>query len=143
MKRAWWMLGLAIVACGGGEKAPQFTEPMTLGGVTVSAEVLNRGAHVYTLRCATCHGSDGSGQGPGSRALSEPPRDFREADFKYKSTGEGELPTDEDLAVTIRRGRVDRGMPAWPALSDEDVHAVVQYLKTFSPRWQTSPEAPK
>jgi mono/diheme cytochrome c family protein len=131
----------AVVSCvlaasvGCGESKPQFTEPMKLGGVEVGADVLNRGAHVYAMRCASCHGNDGSGNGPSGRALREPPRDFREGDFKHKTTPEGALPTDEDLEGVITRGLVEQGMPAWPGMSAEDRHAVVQYIKTFSPRW--------
>jgi mono/diheme cytochrome c family protein len=130
---------LVLGACG--ESPPQFDAPMTLGGEVVSAEVLNAGARVYALRCTTCHADDGSGQGPGATGLQVKPRDFREADFRHKSTPEGELPTDADLRGTIRNGRLDEGMPAFPGLTDADVEAVVQYLKTFSPRWKDTPEA--
>jgi hypothetical protein len=79
---------------------------------------------------------DGSGQGPAARSLVKPPRDFRAADFAYASGGPGELPTDADLDLTIRKGRVENGMPAWQGLTDPDRHAVIQFIKTFSPRWQ-------
>lgn len=127
------VLVLSLSSC---EDAPKFHAPMTLGGVEIPAEVLNTGARVYEMRCATCHGADGSGKGSGGQALAEPPRDFRTADFRYKSTPGGELPTDTDLALTIREGRVENGMPSWRTLTAEDQHAVIQYIKTFSPRWQ-------
>jgi cytochrome c oxidase cbb3-type subunit I/II len=128
-------LGVAAgLACG--EPEPKFTEPMKLDGVEIGAEVLNRGAHVYAMRCASCHGNDGSGKGPSGRALREPPRDFRDADFKHKSTPGDALPTDADLERVIAQGLVEQGMPAWPGMSAEDRHAVVQYIKTFSPRWR-------
>jgi mono/diheme cytochrome c family protein len=125
---------LAPAACG--ESAPKFHAPMKLGGVEVSADELNRGARVFALYCVSCHGEDGSGKGPAAASLVKPPRDFRAADFQYKSTPGDELPTDEDLDYTIRKGRVETGMPAWGGLTDADRHAVMQYLKTFSPRWQ-------
>lgn len=125
---------LAVAACG--EPAPRFTAPMTLGGVEVAPEVLNRGERVYVMYCASCHAEDGSGQGPAARSLVKPPRDFRAADFAYASGGPGELPTDADLDLTIRKGRVENGMPAWQGLTDPDRHAVIQFIKTFSPRWQ-------
>ena len=123
------------LACG--EPAPRFTAPMTLGGVEVAPEVLNRGERVFMMYCASCHGEDGSGQGPAARSLVKPPRDFRAADFEYSSGGPGELPTDADLDLTIRNGRIDEGMPAWKGLTDSDRHAVIQFIKTFSPRWQS------
>ncbi len=129
-----------ICATGCPDPTPTFTEPRTLGGVEVSAETLNTGAHLYTMRCASCHGNDGSGQGPGTSGLKEAPRDFRTGLFEYKSTPGDELPTDADLAATIRNGRLEAGMPAWPAMPEDDRSAVIQYIKTFSPRWSAQPE---
>jgi mono/diheme cytochrome c family protein len=126
-------LVVALVAC---ESKPRFEAPMVLGGHEVSASVLNEGARIYEMRCASCHGRDGSGDGNAGRALKTRPRDFRTADFRYASAGEGTLPTDADLESVIVNGRIDEGMPAWAALSAEDVHAVIQFIKTFSPRWQ-------
>lgn len=117
------------------EPAPKFDAPKTLGGVEVSAAVLNRGAELYEMRCASCHGRDGSGQGPATTGLKEMPRDFRAAMFRYKSTPGDQLPTDADLGVTIRKGRVENGMPAWPGMPEPDQQALIHYLKTFSPRW--------
>lgn len=135
------LLALPLLA-GCGDDAPKFSGPKVLGGKEVSAEVLNAGYRSYEMRCASCHGHDGSGQGPASTGLAATPRDFRQADFKYKSTGEGALPTDEDLDITLRNGKVKNGMPAFGGLSDADRHAIIQYLKTFSPRWtEAKPEA--
>lgn len=131
----------ALVVCGAlagcGEPQPQFTEPVTLGGAEVSADVLNRGARIYALYCVSCHAVDGSGQGNASRAFKTKPRDFREASFRYVSGPEGSLPTDDDLMRTVRDGLPDAGMPAWDGLAAEDREAVIQFLKTFSPRWST------
>lgn len=125
---------LAATAC---EQTPRFTAPMVLGGVEVPAAVLDQGARVYEMRCASCHGEDGSGQGSGGRALANPPRDFRAAEFRYKSTPGEDLPTDGDLELTIREGRIENGMPAWSTLTADDRSAVIAYIKTFSPRWQS------
>jgi len=82
-----------------------------------------------------CHGEHGGGDGPAGRALASPPRDFRSGSFVHKSTPGDALPTHADLRAVIRRGVVERGMPAWAGMSDADVDAVVHYVKTFSPRW--------
>lgn len=119
------------------DSTPRFTAPMTLGGVQVPAAVLEQGARVYAMRCASCHGEDGAGQGSAGRALAQPPRDFRTADFRYGASGPGGLPSDAELEQTIRDGRIENGMPAWGTLTAEDRHAVIQYIKTFSPRWQS------
>jgi mono/diheme cytochrome c family protein len=132
--KATGALVVALLAC---ESRPRFETPVVLGGLEVSASVLNEGARIYEMRCASCHGRDGSGDGNAGRALKSRPRDFRTADFRYASAGEGTLPTDADLESVIRNGRIEEGMPAWAALSAEDVHAVIQFIKTFSPRWQS------
>ncbi|HEY8375442.1 MAG TPA: cytochrome c [Nannocystis sp.] len=113
---------------------PQFTEPQVLGGVTVSAETLNHGQKLFNRYCASCHGYDGGGQGPAARNLDA--RDFRTGRFIYKSTPGDTLPTDADLMATIKHGKPDKGMPAWGGFRDEDLRAMVSYIKTFSPRWR-------
>jgi len=140
MRTGFLLLAFSFAACG--EDPPKFSGPVTLGGQEVSAEVLNAGHRSFEMRCASCHGTDGSGQGPAATGLAATPRDFRQADFKYKSTPQGQLPTDEDLDITIRNGKLKNGMPAFGGLTDADRHAIIQYLKTFSPRWaEAKPEA--
>jgi putative copper resistance protein D len=128
------ILGLPLLlACQ--EPAPAFEASRTLGGVEISQEALNRGHRVYGNFCSSCHGPDGSGHGPSARSLASPPRDFREAIFRHKTTTGDRLPTDEDLLRTIREGKADSGMPGFPHLLEEDQRAVAHYIKTFSPRW--------
>jgi mono/diheme cytochrome c family protein len=129
---------IAALSAGCAEPTPQFTEPMVLGGVEVSAEVLNRGQKLYANHCASCHGADGSGQGPAARHLNPGPRDFRKGEFIHKASEGEALPTDAELRRVIKKGVADRGMPAWGGLRDEDVDALVSYIKTFSPRWHGS-----
>ncbi|MEM6289658.1 MAG: cytochrome c [Myxococcota bacterium] len=129
----------ASLLAGCPEEAPKFDAAQTLGGVEVSAAVLNAGHRTYEMRCASCHGHDGAGTGPASTGLAEAPRDFRAANFKYKSTPGDALPTDADLDVTLRKGRLEGGMPAFGGLTNDDRAAVIQYLKTFSPRWAAAP----
>lgn len=127
---------LLSLACEAGP--PPFTEPQTLGGVSIPADTLNHGQKLFNRYCASCHGYQGAGDGPAARNLQ--PRDFQTAAFLYKSTPGDDLPTDADLAATIRTGKVDRGMPAWVGMRHEDVQALVSYIKTFSPRWRSGPK---
>jgi mono/diheme cytochrome c family protein len=120
----------------GGETPPRFSEAQTLGGQEISAEILNAGARTYQLYCASCHGGDGSGNGPAAASLDPKPRDFRTGGFAHKSTPGDELPTHEDLKEVITKGVPARGMPAWAGLRSEDLDAVAHYLKTFSTRWR-------
>lgn len=125
--------------CEGGP--PPFTGPRTLTRVgeaplEVDVATLNHGQKLFVRYCATCHGYEGRGDGGGARNLDPKPRDFQAAEFLYGTGGPGELPTDADLRRTIRQGVTARGMPAWAGLREEDLGALVSYIKTFSPRWQ-------
>ncbi|MCC7265034.1 MAG: cytochrome c [Candidatus Latescibacteria bacterium] len=101
------------------------------------------GKEVYLRHCAGCHGEKGDGKGPAAAMLIVKPRDFTSGIFKFVSTPNGSLPTDEDLYKVITRGLYNTSMPEWSLLSEKERVGVVQYLKTFSPRWQQErPEAP-
>jgi len=127
-------MGVSAISCT--EPVPAFTEPLVLGGVEISAEELSRGQKLYANHCASCHGVDGSGEGPAARNLSPGPRDFRTAEFVHKA-GEGDsLPTNAELRRVIKKGVIDKGMPPWGALRDEDINALGSFIKTFSPRWR-------
>lgn len=103
---------------------------------------LSLGATVYKHMCVFCHGEDGNGGGKATAYLFPWPRDFREGIFKHRTTPPGSLPLDSDIARTISRGVPGTAMPAWgSALSDEETSSVVQYIKTFSKRFQE--EKPK
>jgi cytochrome c oxidase cbb3-type subunit 2 len=97
--------------------------------------VLQRGREVYAANCAVCHGTDGGGRGMAAHMFRVQPRDFRRGLFKFRSTPSGSLPTDEDLVRTITEGVRWTGMVGRPDLAPRDRLAVVQYLKTFAPRF--------
>jgi len=108
-----------------------------------SAQLLDRGREVYERNCAVCHGPDGDGNGMAAHMFRTKPRDFTKGIFKFRSTSFGSLPTDEDLFRIISRGVRWTAMVAQDDLPEEDRWAVVQYLKTFSPRFQKDrPESP-
>jgi mono/diheme cytochrome c family protein len=102
----------------------------------LNAELITRGAVVYRNHCAGCHGAKGDGNGPGAYGLNPRPRDFTTGIFKFRSTPQGMLPTDEDLVRTIQQGIPGTSMPAYDLMPARDVLAVAQYLKVFSERWQ-------
>jgi cytochrome c oxidase cbb3-type subunit I/II len=95
-----------------------------------------RGHGLYLRYCFTCHGLQGNGEGDNAQYLDPKPRDFTTALYKCRSTPTGTLPTDEDLEATIERGIWTAGMPSWRPLSPQDRVDLVQYIKTFSPRWK-------
>lgn len=96
--------------------------------------LLERGRSVYYSACSPCHGIRGDGAGPAAKGFDPAPRNFRRGVYKFRTTVSGALPLDEDLERTIREGLPGTEMPRWKdVLSEHDIKAVVQYVKTFSP----------
>ncbi len=141
MTRATPLLALLAAALGcKGYRAPSFEKPLTLGGEVVPAAVLTAGARSYELYCRACHGDKGDGKGPSASGLRPPPRDFTLGAFKFAAVPAGTLPHDDDLVRIVRFGLHGTAMLNWDGVPERDLQGIVQYLKTFSPRWQT--EAP-
>jgi mono/diheme cytochrome c family protein len=128
--------GAVVCGSGAGCKDKRFEENLRLGGRTISAKTLNEGHRHYTTNCEACHGERGDGQGPAAPGTVPPPRDFTQGFFKYISVPDDGLPTDEDLMRSAKRGVPGTRMPAWTGMPDDDLHATIHYLKTFSPRWR-------
>ncbi|RMH22092.1 MAG: cytochrome c [Acidobacteria bacterium] len=100
------------------------------------ASLVQRGRRTYVKYCAGCHGEAGDGNGPAAARLLTKPRDFTRGIFKFRSTDSGSLPLDEDLYRTITRGLARVSMPAFPLLPESEKIALIEYLKTFYPRWE-------
>jgi mono/diheme cytochrome c family protein len=130
-------LSLPSSACHRGEPT-RLTAPLTLGGRTVAPEVLEHGREVYTHFCRPCHGEAGDGKGPAAAGLRPPARDLRLGIYKFASVPAGQLPRDEDFVRTLRSGLHGTAMLAW-GVPPAELDALIQYVKAFSPRWQTEP----
>jgi cytochrome c oxidase cbb3-type subunit 2 len=135
MVLGWLALAAALAWAAADEKGMRPPRP--------DVETLKVGRLVYEQNCAICHGASGDGRGMASMMLTLKPRDFRPGIFKFRSTPTGSLPTDEDLFETISRGLRGTGMIARDDLPEPERWAVVEYLKTFSERFQREePQAP-
>ena len=96
-----------------------------------------QGRTVYQRNCVLCHGQSGDGRGEMGLTVRPRPRNFRDGVFKFRSTPSGCLPTGDDLARTIRNGLGGTAMPSFGSLLRErEVRAVIEYVKTFSKRWE-------
>jgi DMSO reductase family type II enzyme heme b subunit len=92
-----------------------------------------KGKILYDQWCSSCHGEKGDGKGPAADFVWPRPRDFTKGTYKFKSTGSGEPALDSDIIRTIREGNPGTSMPAWKRFSDDEVKALVVYLKQLSP----------
>ena len=97
---------------------------------------------MYVATCAVCHGVNGDGGGTAAHMFRVAPRNFRQGVYKFRSTPFGSLPTDDDLFRTVTQGIRWTGMVGRPDLAEADRRAVVQYLKSFSPRFAAEQPAP-
>jgi cytochrome c oxidase cbb3-type subunit 3 len=75
----------------------------------------NQGAQQFAMYCAGCHGADGSGGGPKGPAIATLPAVV--------------ALSDSALIQIVHDGVPGKGMPALPFLGDENIKAVVQYLR--------------
>lgn len=79
------------------------------------------GAKVFKDRCALCHGPDGHGDGPGSKALNPKPRNFHDTAYMNSKT-------DAELIATIHSGK--GAMPKWGGvLSEAEIAAVFAHVR--------------
>ncbi len=94
-----------------------------LAGVTI-AEAAD-GKAVYSKKCTSCHGNDGSGNTKMGKKLKC--RDLSDPAVQGKLT-------DAAIAKSIREGVSEGGkvrMKAITGLSDEEIAAVVKYVRTL------------
>lgn len=128
---AWW-------GCSGGEstdqassgndgqsgETPASTDGGTDGGDDGAAAGGDPGRAVYSLRCVTCHGETGKGDGIAGMALDPRPRDHTDAEYMATLS-------DEEIRTTILKGK--GAMPPHEGiLTDEELEFVIVYVRSLS-----------
>lgn len=103
--------------------------PLTAGDFPSDAASLEKGRQIYLGKCAACHGNEGQGLvGPNM------------ADA-YWIHGKG---TEADMYKVVIDGVPEKGMISWkPLMTDQDIRAVVVYLKTLQGTTPGNPKAPQ
>ena len=97
----------------GGRGGAGTREFLGLGPAPDAAEA-KKGEPLYKQNCATCHGENARGsQGPNL----------------VRSTVVLHDEKDEEIGPMIKTGRPQGGMPAFPQLSQAEIHSISQYLK--------------
>ena len=94
------------------------------------------GKVVYDKYCGQCHGDDGDGNGYATLRVKPKPRDFTTGKYKFRTTPNGMLPTDDDLRRAIEVGLPYTSMPGWPNLTSAEIDNVIYYIKSFSPDFE-------
>ena len=99
----------------------------------VSAALQARAKRVYSVRCASCHGENGAGNGPEAKKINPPPRSFRDATWQAKITN-------TVIERSILGGGAATGksvvMPPNPDLQSQPalVAALRAYVRSLGPR---------
>jgi cytochrome c oxidase cbb3-type subunit I/II len=98
---------------------PVWSAPVGAGEVERYAR---RGAEVFALNCAGCHGDRGAGDGPAAEALVPRPRNLTAANF-----------TDRTLSETLWTGKPGSSMPPWNELPASDLRGLVAFVRSLGP----------
>lgn len=109
------------------------------------SKTVTLGKKVYEKHCIICHGDKGDGKGlvgivhryqKKGAVQSIYPRDFTTGVFRFRTTSTGCLPVDNDLLRVVTDGIPRAYMPSHQDVPLDERKAVVQYVKTFSKRWE-------
>jgi len=102
----------------------------------IGGDALGKQRGLYRQHCVACHGLSGGGAGPTAGLLNPYPRDFRQGIFKYTSTCGGARPVRADLMRTLLCGVPDTAMPSFAQLPQDEIDALLEYVKYLSLRGQ-------
>jgi len=110
-------------------------DPKTV--MTPNPELMTRAKAVYEQTCATCHGSDGKGNGPGGTGLTPKPRNFTVGEgWKNGTTLEG-------MYRTLEEGIKGSSMVSYTYLSRKDRMGLAHYVQSLGtfPHTASDPKA--
>lgn len=113
--------------------APTAPSPAPAPTAPSGDAVATEAKQIFDMRCATCHGTSGKGDGAAAAALNPKPRDYSDAAWQ-------KTVTDQQLADVIVKGGAAVGksnmMPPNPDLGTkpEVVKAIVAMIRGFVPR---------
>jgi mono/diheme cytochrome c family protein len=110
---------------------------LRLAAGPVGSDETGRPTGLYREHCAHCHGVTGDGNGPTAIFLNPYPRDYRPGRYKFKSTPFGQRPTHDDLKKTLIEGIPGTAMPSFRLLPEQEIEALIHYVKYLSLRGET------
>lgn len=123
--------------CSGSEESSSVSKPAGTPAAAAPAKPVPDAAtvtaeadQIFNNRCATCHGPEGKGDGPGSTALDPKPRNFQDPQWQ-------DSVSDDHIAKIIQYGGAAVGkapmMPGNPDLMSkpEVVAALVKHVRSL------------
>ena len=126
------IVALALAACG--SKKSDSSQPAAASDQVAADQTgpspTEEARTTFKQVCATCHGENGMGDGPGAAALNPKPRNYTDKTWQASVT-------DDQIAKTILMGGAAVGkspaMPAQPQLKEkpEVVAQLVRIVRTF------------
>lgn len=99
-----------------------------------AGSVLQSGRVSYMRHCSHCHGTAGDGNGPTAQYLNPRPRDYRHGVFKFTSTNDLSRASRDDLTRILRYGIPGTYMPSFLLMEDEEMHAIIEYVRFLAMR---------
>jgi mono/diheme cytochrome c family protein len=102
--------------------------------VVEGGSILRHGRGLYMRHCSHCHGTSGDGNGPTAQYLNPKPRDYRHGVFKFTSTTDSSKASRDDLLRVLKYGIPGTYMPSFLLLEDDELHAIVEYVRFLSMR---------
>ncbi len=122
---------LAVV----GDKGAAVADAAKVGDkVTVVGDTLQYGRDLYLRHCVHCHGVSGDGNGPTAKYFAIKPRDYRRGIFKFTSTKPTARASHDDLFRIVKLGVPGTYMPSFMLLPDDEVKAMVEYIRWLAMR---------
>ena len=125
---------VALLGCGSNgpasTAAPQAASTPSAPAAAPALDPSAEAKQIFATRCTPCHGPEGRGDGPASKGLTPPPRDFGDAAWQQATT-------DDHLEKIIQYGGAavskSPAMPANPDLTSkpEVVKALTAHLRTL------------
>lgn len=114
-----------------------------------SADELARGARLYRTACLSCHTAPGSSRSCGAPILNFPSAfgEIVSSDLTADPDRGIGRRTDGEIARLLRHGvmpdgRYSRTMPSTPMLGDEDIAALLGFLRSGDPLFEACPRDP-
>lgn len=106
-------------------KQPIIIPPVDVYKISIpTPELIEIGRNIYNNSCASCHGTNGTGNGPGSAGLNPAPRNFT----KHDGWINGETIT--GIYTTLQEGIPNSAMIAYDFLTPKENFGLAHYIRS-------------